>query len=82
MKIVLIGVGGVLAHVLSLMIAQYSQWLLAKVLRGAEGSLPWLEDLRMFVRWLLRGLAGQLCDRRGYASAREFEDLQPDMYGN
>jgi hypothetical protein len=78
MKIVVIGVGGVVAHVLSLVIAHYSQWLLAKVTRGAEEGYPFVEDLRQFVRWLLRGLAGQLCDRRGYAASREYGDWEPE----
>ena len=82
MKLVLIGVGGILAHAVSLLLAQYAQWLLGKVIRGIEDGSPFLEDLQLFVRWVLRGLAGQLCDRRGYASAREFGDLQPDLYGN
>ena len=79
MKIIFVGVGGVLAHVLSIVIAHYSQWLLAKVLRR-DGTIPFVEDLCQFVRWLFEGLADQLCDRRATA-ARPYREYEPDYYG-
>lgn len=80
MKIVLIGVGGVLTHVLSTVIAHYSQWLLAKVLRGEQG-IPFVDDLCRFVRWLFEGLAEQLSDRRSAAAVRRYDDYEPEYYG-
>ena len=79
MNLAFIAVGGVAAHVLSLALAQYAQWLFAKVIRGEQGY-AFLEDLRLFVCWFLRGLAGQLLDRRGWV-AEEHDDWQPEMFG-
>lgn len=78
MKIVAIGVGGALAHVLSVVIAQYSEWLFSKVLRGEPG-IPFLDDLCDFVRWLLEGLAEQFSGRQ--RATRRYDDYEPSYYG-
>jgi hypothetical protein len=78
MKLVLIGVGGVVVHVLSHVLAQYAQWLFGKVLRG-DVIFVFVEDLKQFVRWLLRGVAGQYSERRGWSA--EEHDWQPELYG-
>ena len=81
MKVVLLGVGGILAHVLSLVIAQYSQWLLAKVVRGTEASFLLLEDLHHFFNWLLRSFAGRFADRRAWSAEEDEEGyLRPGLY--
>ncbi|MBL8794858.1 MAG: hypothetical protein JNM56_13195 [Planctomycetia bacterium] len=79
MNLVWITVGGVVAHVLSVALAQYARWLLGKVMQG-EVHFGFGEDLRLFIRSLLRGLAERLCDRRAGHHSEEYEVELPPGY--
>jgi hypothetical protein len=83
MRLVLVCAGGVVVHVASFVLAEYAQWLLSKVIGDGGGSWSVMDDLWLFLRRLLLGLAELLCDRRLRQPLDAYEDgLQPGYFGS
>ena len=51
---------GILARAASLVAALYSDWILNKLVEGAEATLDFLEDFWEFCRWAIDELVGRL----------------------
>lgn len=65
MTSVWIAAAGFAAHVLSLLLAEYSQWLLTKVARGRD-RLDLGRDLGAFLRWFASRFSSNYGSELGY----------------
>ena len=57
---------GMVARLISLILANYSDWLLQKVTEGTDEVVGFLDELREFGQWLVNAIAEQFCGRQRY----------------
>jgi hypothetical protein len=70
---------GMVARLISLILSNYSDWLLHKVAEGTDEVIGFLFELQEFGQWLVAAIAEQFCGRRRYRPyGHEYE---PELYG-
>ncbi len=77
-RILLFGLAA-LARALGMVLDQYGDWLLQRLIDGADGALDLVQDLWEFACELVEALAERLLGRNG--RPRRQDDWEPAYYG-
>jgi hypothetical protein len=79
-RIILFGLAA-LARALGVVLDQYGDWLLQRLIDGADDALDLMHDLWRFVGELVTALADRLLGRPGRRLRVQEDDWEPASYG-